>query len=99
MTEPRTFLRWLAGATMLQSTVIFLVQLIFAERLSTVRSELTDALYKNHVPAPEVDRVNQAFWSISSLSFWFVLAGIAATCVGYGLLRSLLIRSWSTRNS
>ena len=98
MSEPRTVLRWLAVAAMLQSAVIFLVHVMLTESLSTVRGELTDALYKGQVPVQEVDRVNQAFWSISSLIFWVVLTGIAATCVGYGLIRSLIIKSWLKQN-
>jgi hypothetical protein len=78
---------------MLQSTLIFLVHLVLTERTSAVRSTITDTLYGAHIATEQVDKVNQAFSSISSLTLWFFLGGIALTCVGYGLLRTLIVKS------
>jgi hypothetical protein len=94
MREPRTILRWLGALAMLQSTLIFLVHLVLTERLSTVSSGLTDALYKSQAASDQVDNVNQAFSSISSLALWVFVVGIAATSVGYGLLRRIIIKRW-----
>jgi hypothetical protein len=79
---------------MLQSTLIFLVYLVLTERLSAVRSSLTDAMYRNHVAIEQVDKVTQVFSSTSSLALWIFIAGIAATGVGYGLLRSMIMKRW-----
>ncbi|MEK6278774.1 MAG: hypothetical protein AABN95_00310 [Acidobacteriota bacterium] len=94
MTDIKTILRWLAGAAILQSTVFFLVHLVLTKRFGTVRGSLTDALYRCHAATEQVDKANQAFFSISSLTLWILLAGIAATSVGYGLLKSIIIKNW-----
>jgi hypothetical protein len=65
------------------------------ERLSAVRNSLTDDLYKSQVASEQVDKVNAAFYSISSLSLWLFIIGIALTGVGYGLLRSIVIKTWT----
>lgn len=94
MTEPKMILRWLSRAAILQSTLIFLVDLLLTKRLSMVSSSVTEMLYTSNVSTEQVDRVSQVFSSISSLTLWIFLAGITATCVGYGLLRSVIIKSW-----
>ncbi len=98
MTELSTPLRWLGRAAILQSTLIFLVHLVLTERLSRFRSDLTDALYRSHATTEQLDKVNQVFSSISSLTLWIFIAGIASTVVGYGLLRSIITKTWPVPN-
>lgn len=98
MTEPKIVIRWLGLAAMLQSTLIFLVYLFLTESLTSLRSNLTDVLYRNHVATQLVDLVNQQFSSLLSLTLWILIAGIALTCVGYGLLRSVIMKSGSVPN-
>lgn len=98
MNEPKTILRWLTGVAMFQATLIFLVHLVLTERLSTARSSLTDFLNKSQVASDQGDRVNEAFYSISSLTLWILIAGIALTGVGYGLLRSIVTKTWPAPN-
>lgn len=98
MTELKTILRWLGRAAILQSTLIFLVYLILTERLSIVRNSLTDALYKSHVATEQLDKINETFSSISSLTLWIFVAGIASTSLGYGLLRSIINKEMAKRS-
>lgn len=94
MTELRIILRWLRRAALLQSTVIFLVYLALTARLSTVSTGLRVDLYRSQVASQQVVLVDRGFSSISSISFWTFLVGVASTCVGYGLLRRLIIGKW-----
>jgi hypothetical protein len=94
MRELKMIRRWLAAAAIFQSTMIFVVDVALTEKLSTIRRNLTSVLYRNQVPTISVDQVSEALSSISNFTLWFFLGGIALTCVGYGLLRRVILRDW-----
>jgi hypothetical protein len=96
MTEVKTVLRWLGRAAMLQCALIFLVHFVLTKRLSTVRDGLTDALYRSQITTDQVQQMNQALFSISSLIVWIFMSGIVSTVVGYGFLRSIIVKKWPT---
>lgn|SRR5712692_2453337 len=98
MAEARNISRWLTVAAVLQLALIFLSYNVLTRRLSAVASSLRDSLYEGHVAVEQVDKVNQAFSSISNDVYWGFLAGMVFTCVGSAVLRGIIKKSWSKPN-
>ena len=94
MTEPKKILRWLTVAAMLQTTLIFLVEVVLTARLSAVASSVRDSLYSSDVAVEQVDKVNKAFSSISNDLLWIFLAAMVLTSIGYGLIGSTIKKRW-----
>ncbi len=90
MAEARNISRWLTVAAVLQLALIFLSYNVLTRRLSAVASSLRDSLYEGHVAVEQVDKVNQAFSSISNDVYWGFLAGMVFTCVGSAVLRGII---------
>lgn len=86
MTTPKGLVRSLRLAAMIQMTLIFVAWLIFTNRIFTLASGLREALHRSGVPTEDVDRINQVFSSITYDLVWMLLAGVVATCLGFGLL-------------
>jgi hypothetical protein len=93
MAEPRSILRWLTVAAVLQVTLLFLVDIVFTRRLRAVGSSLRDSLNGGGVAAEQVDNLNLAFSSILNDVYWLFLTGIVLTCVGSALLRGIIKKS------
>lgn len=98
MTELRKVLRWVGAVAMLQATVIFLVTILFERRLSSVATNLRNSLYENNVAVEQVDKVNQAFSSISNDLGWLFLGGMIFVSSSYALLAAIIKKSWPKPN-
>jgi len=99
MSGPKKILRALTVAALLQVTLIFLVKGVLTTRLSAIANNLGDySVYRSDVAVEQMDKVNQAFSSVSNELVWIFLAGMVLTSVGYGLLRSIIMKAWPAPN-
>ncbi|HEV8589235.1 MAG TPA: hypothetical protein VGQ72_10205 [Pyrinomonadaceae bacterium] len=94
MSELKKFLRYLIGATVLQCAAIFIFDYIFTRRINAIANGLRDSLYTANVASEQVDKVNQAFASISSDLGWVFSIAIALTALGFGVLSRAISKRW-----
>ena len=95
MTEAKRILHSIRLAAVLQMTIIFLAWVILTRKIFAISSSLRDSLYGSGVAAEEVDKVNQAFSSITDNLVWIFLVGIVLTGLGSGLLVGVIKKHWA----
>lgn len=88
--EGKKTVRWLSVATAVLLVALVLMQVLFANRLSTVSSGLQNSLYRDGVAPEHVDKVNQALFSILIYVQWMGLAAMFLTGVGSALLIGII---------
>lgn len=94
MPDLKKILRWLRAAWILQSTLIFLADFILTRKIYAFQGALQASLYQSGVSAVEVNRVNNAFDSITTTLSWITMAGMFFTIIVYFALERVVKKHW-----
>jgi|SRR5215204_5153374 len=94
MSDLKKILRWLRATCILQTTLIFLADLILTRKIYAFRYTLQASLYQSGVGAVQVNQVNNAFDSITTNLSWITLAGMVLTIIVYFALERVVKKHW-----